>query len=368
MVAAHFLGDTAVFVLGEEIAAAGAARRRARARVVAHAGAILISAADGSRIITGGDDGKVRATAADGASAPLRRTASGAGSITWRPGRTARRMVGGQAGVCAGAGGAKSACWICLRRWAAWRLRRKACVRAVAHYNGVTLWFPNAPSATQRYWHGRVRISASPSVPTAFPSEQHAGANAARLAACRRKDIRLSGYSARVRSVDFSAGGKWLASSGATQLVVWPFQGKDGPLGKTPQLFAVAELPVQVVACHPKEQVVAAGYADGLVLLVRLDDGAEILARKGAASPITALAWSLAGDTLAFGTEAGEAGVIGLGAEYRWRHIKQTNKEPRRSGAQWSEVEYRTAKATCCLRSALSRRLRFPPHHQRRRS
>ena len=57
----------------------------------------------------------------------------------------------------------------------------------------------------------------------------------------------------------------------------------------------------------------AAGYADGLVLLVRLDDGAEILARKGAASPITALAWSLAGDTLAFGTEAGEAGVISLG-------------------------------------------------------
>ena len=51
---------------------------------------------------------------------------------------------------------------------------------------------------------------------------------------------------------------------------------------------------------------------DGLVLLVRIDDGAEILAKKPGNSPVTALAWSADGMLLAFGTESGEAGIIDL--------------------------------------------------------
>jgi hypothetical protein len=66
------------------------------------------------------------------------------------------------------------------------------------------------------------------------------------------------------------------------------------------------------VACHPKQDVVAVGYADGLVLIVRIEDGAEVLARKPDATSVTALAWSATGDRLAFGTEAGAAGVIDL--------------------------------------------------------
>jgi WD40 repeat protein len=127
-----------------------------------------------------------------------------------------------------------------------------------------------------------------------------------------RKDMRMSGYGARVRSLDWTAGGKWLATSGSTQLILWPFQGKDGPMGKAPRVLAPAEAQVEVVACHPRQDVVAVGYADGLVLLVRVDDGAEVLARKGAGAPITALAWSAVGSLLAFGAEDGDAGVIAL--------------------------------------------------------
>ena len=56
----------------------------------------------------------------------------------------------------------------------------------------------------------------------------------------------------------------------------------------------------------------AVGFADGLVLLVRTDDGAEILGRKPGDAPVTALAWSASGKLLAFGTESGEAGMIEL--------------------------------------------------------
>ena len=83
-------------------------------------------------------------------------------------------------------------------------------------------------------------------------------------------------------------------------------------MGKTPQLLALTQVQVEAVACHPREPIVAVGYADGLVLIVRVDDGAEILARKPAGALVTALAWSADGRILAFGTEDGEAGVIDL--------------------------------------------------------
>jgi WD40 repeat protein len=127
-----------------------------------------------------------------------------------------------------------------------------------------------------------------------------------------RKDMRMQGYNARVRSLGFTADGKWLATSGTTQLILWPFQGKDGPMGKTPKVLAPTPIQVESVACHPKDIVVAGGYADGLVLIVRVDDGAEILAKRPGEAPVTALAWSPEGRTLAWGTDAGAAGVLEL--------------------------------------------------------
>lgn len=83
-------------------------------------------------------------------------------------------------------------------------------------------------------------------------------------------------------------------------------------MGKQPRLLAPSEQRIEVVACHPKQDIVAAGYADGMVLLVRVEDGAEILAKKPGDAPVTALAWSADGLLLAFGTESGEAGMLDL--------------------------------------------------------
>ena len=83
-------------------------------------------------------------------------------------------------------------------------------------------------------------------------------------------------------------------------------------MGKQPKLLAPTEQRVEVVACHPKQDIVAAGFGDGLVLLVRVEDGAEILAKKPGDAPVKALAWSADGTLLAFGTESGEAGIVDL--------------------------------------------------------
>jgi WD40 repeat protein len=124
--------------------------------------------------------------------------------------------------------------------------------------------------------------------------------------------MRMSGYSAKVRSMSWSADGKWLATSGAPELIVWPFGGKDGPMGKQPQMLAPGQAKVSAVACHPQKDVIATGYDDGLILLARMADGAEILAREPGGTPVSALAWNAAGTLLAFGTEEGDAGIVNL--------------------------------------------------------
>jgi WD40 repeat protein len=127
------------------------------------------------------------------------------------------------------------------------------------------------------------------------------------------KHMRMSGYASRVRSMSWTADGAFLATGGSDQLILWPFSGKDGPMGKQPTLLAPHAKKLAVVACHPKQPVVAAGYEDGLVLLVRLDDGAEVLVHSSDLdTPVSALAWSADGLRLAFACEDRIAGVVDL--------------------------------------------------------
>jgi len=307
----HFVGDAAGFVLGEE--ALVLARKGEERRIVVHGGAILAAAADGSRIVTGGDDGKVMATDASGTATEIAadpnhrwidRIATGpAGAVAWSAGKTAFVRSGK---------GADHALDV-PSTVGALAFLPKGFRLAIAHYGGATLWFPSAKAEPERLeWKGsHLAATVNPDGRFLVTGMQEPTLHGWRLA--DRKDMRMQGYSARVRSLDWSADGKWLATSGSTQVILWPFQAKDGPMGKTPQLLAPTEHHVEVVACHPKQAVVAAGYADGLILLVRIDDGAEVLARKPADAPVTALAWSPDGKLLAFGTEDGVAGVIDLG-------------------------------------------------------
>jgi WD40 repeat protein len=310
VVAAHFLGETAVFALGEEtllfVAPDGAERR-----VAVHAGGILGVACDGARVLTGGDDGKVVATdalglidvlATDAKHRWIDRVALGPdGAVGWSAGK--------QAFVRTGKGDAKSVDLPSSAGGLAFA--PKGLRLGVAHYGGATLWFPNAQAAPETLaWKGsHLDATFSPDGRFLVTAMQEAMLHGWRLA--DGKDMRMSGYSAKVRSVAWTAGGKWLATSGSEQLILWPFAGKDGPMGKTPRMLAPSSARAVAVACHPTQEVVAVGFEDGVVLLARIDDGAEILARRKGA-PVSALAWSADGSKIAFGTEDGEAGIVDL--------------------------------------------------------
>ena len=309
VVGAHFLGRTAVFVLAEESLVFAEPDGELR-RMAVHDGAILATVADGTRLISGGDDGKVvvtdmgasRAVATDPKHRWIDHVALGPdGAIAWSAGKTA--FVQGKE----------------LRQFEApstvggLAFLPKGFRLAVAHYNGASLWFPNAVGATPEKleWKGsHLGATVSPDGRFLVTTMQEPMLHGWRLV--DQKHMRMSGYAARVTSLGWSAGGDWLATSGATQLILWPFQAKDGPMGKQPRLLAPSEHRVEIVACHPKQDIIAAGYGDGLVMLVRIEDGAEILAKKPGDAPVTALAWSADGLLLAWGAENGDAGVIDL--------------------------------------------------------
>jgi hypothetical protein len=312
IVAVHFIEASAVFVLGEE--ALLLVRDGERARVAIHGGAILASAGDGERVVTGGDDGKVVATDAAGASTGIAADARHRwiDHVAIGPSRAVAWSAGKQAFVRSAKGAERA--FEAPSTVGALVFLPKGLRLAIAHYNGATLWFPNAAGAKPETltWKGsHLAATFSPDGRFLVTAMQEPTLHGWRLA--DHKDMRMQGYAARVRSLDWTADGKWLASSGSTQLVLWPFQSKSGPMGKTPQMLAPNEAQVEMVACHPTQGVVAVGYADGLILIVRLPDGAEILARKPTAMPVTALSWSKDGKLLAFGPEDGDAGVVDLG-------------------------------------------------------
>ncbi len=118
-----------------------------------------------------------------------------------------------------------------------------------------------------------------------------------------------------MRSLGWSSDGKWLATGGAEAAIIWPFDSKEGPTGKAPRECGVRPARVSRVAFHPKAPVLAIGYEDGCILLVRFGDAAELLVRPAVkASAISALAWDRRGNRLAFGCADGQAGLLTLPA------------------------------------------------------
>jgi WD40 repeat protein len=307
----HFLGDRAVFVGTEENVAIADIEGEISPTAV-HGGAILCAASDGDRVVMGGDDGKLVALNAKGevtllATDAKRRWIDNValhpdGAFAWSAGKTAFVR----------SGKAEEKTFDMPSTVGGLAFAPKGLRVAVAHYNGVTLWFPNMAARPEFLeWAGsHLGVIFSPDNKFLVTTMHEPSLHGWRLADNRH--MRMSGYPGRVRSMSWSAGGKGLATSGADTVIVWPFASKDGPMGKEPAMLAPLQARVTMVACHPKNDIMACGYSDGTVLMVRLDDGAEILVHKNAGTPVSALAWNAKGTLLAFATEEGDGGLLEL--------------------------------------------------------
>ncbi|MBK3745558.1 WD40 repeat domain-containing protein [Paraburkholderia aspalathi] len=267
---------------------------------------------DGKALITGGEDGRVCRIAHDGQVEELAHiprkwitaVASGPhGSVAFASGRTAwvRTSDG------------KVQDYTQERSVEGLAFAPKGQRLAIARYNGATLiWTGTGAKPAELEWKGaHVGVIFSPDGRFLVTSMQENALHGWRLEDTRH--MRMTGYPAKVKDWSWSAKGKWLATSGAPAAVVWPFAGKDGPMGKAPlELGLRGDSMVTSVACHPTDDITAIGYNDGMILGVRFEDQKEVLLRRPGQSAITSMGWDEKGHRLAFGSESGDCGVVDI--------------------------------------------------------
>ena len=309
--AAHWVGDEAMFALGDG-AVLAAPREGETRRIEAHDGAILSAALhpDGKRLLTGGDDGRLNAIAHSGelqTIAELRKwidhvvassvsgvIVAGVGkeAMVFREGREAHRFaypstIGGLA------------------------LDAKGRRLAASHYNGATVRYALMADdkGVELKWAGsHLAVTISPDADYVVTGMQENALHGWRLP--EKTDLSMSGYPAKTKSFSWDKRGRWLATSGANSAIVWPFVGKLGPQGKAPLQPGERQALVTAVAFHPSDEVLAVGYSDGAAIMVRLADQAGAELDEPGEGAVTALAWSADGKRIALGDEAGRGAII----------------------------------------------------------
>jgi WD40 repeat protein len=182
---------------------------------------------------------------------------------------------------------------------------------AAATYGGVWLWYARieAQKPAKLSWAGsHVGIAWSPDGKFLVSAMQENQLHGWRVA--DEKNMRMGGYPAKPKSLAFLNKGSLMATSGANGVVVWPFAGATGPMGKQAAEIGYDEAAMVVrVAGAPGLNWVAAGLDDGRVWACDLSGQkiTPIRAEKGEA--VSALAITADAKRVAWGCEDGSAGV-----------------------------------------------------------
>jgi WD40 repeat protein len=282
-----------------------------------HDGAILDFAGDptGDGFISGGDDGKLNRVAVDGSVSNV-----GGFGMKWVEHVATYTLERGRGLIAASAG--KIVRLFDQSGQMLKELSHPSTVTGLvfdskgkricaSHYNGASLWFVAAKVATPRKleWKGsHTGIIIHPDGEAVVTAMQENALHGWKLPG--GEHMRMSGYPAKTTSLSFSRNGKWMASSGADAMVLWPFFG-GGPMGKAPLELAGGDgIICTQVACNPQDEIVAGGFADGLVVVADITSSRILPVVPPDHGPISALVWSPDGTQLAVGTETGFATLI----------------------------------------------------------
>jgi WD40 repeat protein len=312
VVACAFDSDgTAAFALGDGTLRTAAPRTGEPHAIEAHKGAVLALALHPQGgFISGGDDGRLVHTKPSAGTLELAHvkgrwienvTASAqTGLIAFTAGKSAIILHGTESTALQHASTASGVAFDPKGR----RL-------AVAHYDAASLWWAKAADQQPKklQWKGsHLGVTWSPDGRFLVTTMQENALHGWRLEDAA--DMRMSGYPSKVKSFVWDRRGRMLFTSGSSRVIGWPFSGRGGPMGREPlELGPERDALVQVVAAHPKADIIAAGTSDGTVWLESIGDpGAEFLLLDGA--KITALAFSPDGSHVALGAEDGYAAVV----------------------------------------------------------
>ncbi|MEO5614801.1 MAG: WD40 repeat domain-containing protein [Cypionkella sp.] len=121
----------------------------------------------------------------------------------------------------------------------------------------------------------------------------------------RNHVLHRSKFPAPVRSAGFGQASKTVVASGAFRVAAWALEdGRDVVTGKAGLVL------VNAVATCPTRNLVAVGYANGLLSLAEIGQPSEILLREDTGAGISAMVWSSDGRFLALAGSDGSAALV----------------------------------------------------------
>jgi WD40 repeat protein len=302
----------AAFALGD-----GTVRFESGETVEAHDGAVLSACLHplGDGLVTGGDDGRLVWSQPSGSLELAKAPGRWIDAVASSPeSKLIAFAAGRDVGVRDAADPSLERTFSHERSVAALAFDPKGRRLAAATYNGVALWYARIAQQKPAFlkWAGsHIALAWSPDGRFLMSSMQENQLHGWKVEG--EKNMRMGGYPAKVKSLAFLSKGQLMATSGASGLVVWPFSGATGPMGKSAaEVGFEKDALVARVAAALSGGRVAAGLEDGRVWATELSGSRieSLKAEKG--PPITALAMSADGKRVAWGDEAGGAGVAEL--------------------------------------------------------
>ncbi|HEV2533358.1 WD40 repeat domain-containing protein [Phenylobacterium sp.] len=303
----------AAFALGD-----GTVRFEGGEAIEAHDGAVLAAALHpgGEGLVTGGDDGRLVWARPSGGEEIAKVPGRWIDAVAASPDSKLIAFSAGRELHVRDAGDAKFArVFTHEKSVAEVAFDPKGRRIAAATYGGVALWYARieGQKPTMLKWAGSHVASAfSPDGKFLVSAMQDNQLHGWRVA--DEKNMRMGGYPAKVKSLAFLAKGNMLATSGANGVVIWPFAGSTGPMGKQAAEVGYDEAAMVVrVAAAPGLGWVAAGLDDGRVWACDLAGQKIIPIKADKGSPITALAMNPDARRIAWGDEDGGAGVAEVG-------------------------------------------------------
>nr|WP_303683358.1 WD40 repeat domain-containing protein [Brevundimonas naejangsanensis] len=310
--AALFDKTGAIFALGD-----GSVRFESGARSEVHDGAVLCACVhpSGEGIVTGGDDGKL-VWSREGEAVLLAQTKGQwidavaasveSGLIAFSSGRTLSVLDSKD---------------VAFRR----AFQHERTVSGVAFdpkgrriaastYGGAWLWYARIEQQqpTKLAWAGsHLAVGFSTDGAFVVTAMQDNQLHGWRLK--DQKNMRMGGYPSKIKSFAFLAKGQLLATSGAQGVVLWPFVGANGPMGREATEIGYDETTlIAQVAAAPAHGRLAAGLEDGRVWWADPAGRGLQFVKQDKGAPITALAMSSGAARIAWADEDGHAGVASL--------------------------------------------------------
>ncbi|MGI4817642.1 MAG: WD40 repeat domain-containing protein [Janthinobacterium lividum] len=182
---------------------------------------------------------------------------------------------------------------------------------ATSTYGGAWLWYARIEQQqpVKMPWAGsHLSVGFSPDGAFVVTSMQDNQLHGWRLK--DQRNMRMGGYPAKIKSFSFLSKGQLLATSGAQGVVLWPFIGSNGPMGREATEIGYDESTlVALVASTPDQGRLVAGLEDGRIWWADPAGRGLDFIKKDKGAAITALAVSKGAARMAWADEDGNAGV-----------------------------------------------------------